>query len=65
MTKAEQELMAKAPTTSVALHGVAICGRNDNSSAGGYVCTLMSGHIGPHIAHGVAGIPFRVWEEKV
>ena len=61
LTKDEQRLMAEAPTTASAPRGVAGCGRRGFM---GYVCTLMAGHLGPHIAHGVAGIPCRCWRDE-
>lgn len=70
MTKTEQELMHKCSTTSVCPRGAAGCGRVIYGSGELCVrdsekwnCTLMAGHVGPHIAHGYQNIPARVWED--
>lgn len=60
LTEKERRLIKTAPTVASAPHGVAGCGRK----AFGMVCTLMAGHTGPHIAHGFASIPCRVWQEQ-
>lgn len=68
MTKAEQELMHECPTTAVCPRGVASCGTVTYGSGELHTrdsekwnCTLMGGHVGPHIAHGYKMIPARVW----
>ena len=61
LTKAEQLLMADAPTTAPAPRSVAHCGHTYVHDSATWICTLMHGHLGPHIAHGIHAIPFRVW----
>ncbi len=64
MTKAEQELMHEAPTTAVCPRCVKSCGAVTHTQDGNWNCTLMAGHVGPHIAHGIHNIPARVWRQS-
>lgn len=71
MTKEEQALMSEAPTTAVCPRGAANCGVATYGSGLMHVrdsekwtCTLMRGHVGPHIAHEYANIPARVWKDE-